>query len=159
MGTPKIIDNESLFADVEHIIGEGGSVQLRVKGGSMRPFLRDGRDTVTLVAADTANLRKGMVVLFRHGGRHVLHRIRRIDGDRLTIKGDGNYRMTEMSRRGNVAAVAVSIERNSKTVDYGSTKWKWLSFGSLTLKSLRTPYLTLRRAGGKIYRKLTGRRK
>ena len=38
----KTVKNEELFADVEQIIGEGGRIRLRVKGYSMRPFLRNG---------------------------------------------------------------------------------------------------------------------
>ncbi len=134
----KTVKNSDLFADVEDIISVGGHIQLRVKGGSMRPFLRDGRDVAELAPVDKAALRRGMVVLFRQCDRHILHRIRHIDGDRLIIKGDGNYRITETATRGDVAACVESILRNGKRIRYRSMRWRLLSAYSLWLKFIRT---------------------
>lgn len=134
----KTVKNSDLFADVEEIVSGGGHIRLRVKGGSMRPFLRDGRDVAELAPVDRAALRRGMVVLFRHQGHHILHRIRRIDGDRLTIKGDGNYRVTELSTRENVAAQVVSIMRDGREIRYRSLRWRLLTARSLWKKFLRT---------------------
>jgi hypothetical protein len=163
----KTVENERLFADLEGVLGDGGEVVMRVRGHSMRPFLRDGRDAVRLVPTDAAALRTGMVVLFRYRGRHVLHRIRRIEGNRLTIKGDGNYCTTEHTTRGEVAAVVRSVIRGGRDensphkeqsgcagrkqdmrgeseVVYGSARWRWLSFYSLTAKLLRMPWIELK---------------
>ncbi len=134
----KTVKNSDLFADVEDIVSGGGRIQLRVKGGSMRPFLRDGRDIACLAPVDKAGLRPGMVVLFRHHNNHILHRIRRIDGNRLTIKGDGNYRVTEISTRDNVAAQVERIRRNEKDIRYRSSRWRLLTAYSLWKKFLRT---------------------
>ncbi len=62
-----------------------------VKGISMQPLLRDGRDELGLLPCNPATLEKGDVVLFRYRGRHVLHRIIRMDGDRMTLRGDNAY--------------------------------------------------------------------
>ena len=87
----KTVKNEELFADVEQIIGEGGRIRLRVKGYSMRPFLRNGTDCVNLSPIGLHRPERGMVVLFRYRGRHILHRICRIDAEEAVIEGDGNY--------------------------------------------------------------------
>lgn len=134
----KTINNNELFADVERLIDDGLSIDMRVKGFSMRPFLRNERDTVHLSAIDRAALRRGMVVLFRYRNQHTIHRIRRIDGDKLTIKGDGNYRSAELVTRDTVAAYAQSIERNGRQIKYGTALWRILSAYSLTVKSMRT---------------------
>lgn len=140
----KTISNEELFADVERIVGEGGSVSLRLKGYSMSPFLCNERDSVELAPVGATSLRRGMVVLFRHGGRHILHRIRRIDQDRLTIKGDGNYRATEYADRRDVIAFVSSAQRNGRKIDYGSLRWRLLTAYSLSYKFARTIYTDLK---------------
>ena len=83
----KTVKNEELFADVEQIIGEGGRIRLRVKGYSMRPFLRNGTDCVNLSPIGLHRPERGMVVLFRYRGRHILHRICRIDAEEAGIEG------------------------------------------------------------------------
>lgn len=93
----KTVKNEELFADVEQIIGEGGRIRLRVKGYSMRPFLRNGTDCVNLSPIGLHRPERGMVVLFRYRGRHILHRICRIDAEEAVIEGDGNYRQRNAS--------------------------------------------------------------
>lgn len=135
--------NDEFFADVERIVGEGGSVRMRLKGNSMRPFLRDGIDEVELAPVDRVALRKGMVVLFRYQGRHVLHRVRRIDSDRLVIKGDGNYRIEETVTRGDVVCNVSRIYRNGREIVYGSPRWRILTARSLTVKTLRNIYHSL----------------
>lgn len=60
----------------------GGKAELTVTGVSMQPFLRPGRDSVILEAADPQRLRMGDLVFFTRGAEvYVLHRIRRIQKD------------------------------------------------------------------------------
>ncbi len=47
-----------------------------LKGFSMRPFLRHQRDVIVLAPIESDKLCKGMVVLFRYRGAHLLHRYR-----------------------------------------------------------------------------------
>lgn len=148
----KIIKNEALFADADEILSAGGNVSLRVKGHSMRPFLRNGRDLVELSPISAGALRRGMVVLFRHKGRHILHRIRRISGDRLTIKGDGNHRMTEYASREDVVAYVLAAERDGQRIDYGSPRWRQLSARSLSAKAVRTVWNDIKKIAKKILR-------
>ena len=144
MSDIRTLPNERLFADLERLFDEGGDVQLPVKGYSMRPFLKSERDSVHLLPATSVRLRRGMVVLFRYHTGHILHRIRRIEGDRLTIVGDGNCRQQERVMRTDVLAWADAIRRNGHTIRYGSCRWRLLSAYSLALRLARTLYDTLR---------------
>ena len=102
-----LLPNQLFFAEVEAMLSEGREVQIRMKGHSMRPLLRSERDQVVLTPCTApARLRPGDVVLFRCCGRHILHRIVRRDGDRLTLAGDGNYRITEQCTTRDVAGRA-----------------------------------------------------
>lgn len=139
----KTIRNDEFFADVEHLLDDGLSIEMRVKGYSMRPFLRNERDKVHLSAIDTASLKRGMVVLFLYRNHHTLHRIRRIDGNRLLMKGDGNYRSAELVTRDAVAAYVKSVERSGREIKYGSLQWFLLSVYSIKIKILRTAYIDM----------------
>ena len=70
-------------------------VWLQVTGCSMLPFVRPFRDQVMIVAVKEETLKVGDIVLFPgkyKGGDHCLHRLHRIDGDRVQTFGDGNLR-------------------------------------------------------------------
>lgn len=65
------------------------------------------------------------MVLFRCCGRHILHRIVRRDGERLTLAGDGNYRITEQCTTRDVAGIAVRVIRASgRVVGCDSPGWQ-----------------------------------
>ena len=87
-----IIDNDTFFADVLRLLDQGKQVTIPVKGFSMLPFIRGGKDLVVLEKAGEV-LRADDIVLFhvgpREGGRYVMHRILSIDGDAVDIQGDG----------------------------------------------------------------------
>lgn len=103
----------------------------------MRPFLRNGTDCVNLSPIGLHRPERGMVVLFRYRGRHILHRICRIDAEEAVIEGDGNYRQKERIRPGDITAYVDSIERNGRHIDYGSVRWHLLTVWSLAVKSAR----------------------
>ncbi len=109
-----VIDNDSFFADVLSVLAEGRQATIPVKGFSMLPFIRGGKDLVVLEKAP-ADLKAGDIVLFHigpmDGGRWVMHRILSIDGDAVDIMGDGVYRGHEHVRRDQIYAKAVTILR------------------------------------------------
>lgn len=123
------LTNEEFFAQVEQMLAEGNEVQLRVKGGSMRPLLRSDRDRVVLAPYRTGEpLRCGQVVLFRYRGQYILHRIVRIEDDRLILEGDGNYHRQEHCRVADVAAVMRRIVRSDgREIACDSGYWRHLS--------------------------------
>lgn len=78
-----------IINEVERLINSGLSITLPVRGNSMVPFIAGGRDSVILEKPRLP--KRGDVVLARlDGGRYVLHRIIRVDGERVTLMGDGN---------------------------------------------------------------------
>ena len=132
-----IIDNDTFFADVLRVLEEGKQVTIPVKGYSMLPFIRGGKDLVVLEKAG-GDLKADDIVLFHmgpwDGGRYVMHRILAIDGDAVDIMGDGVPKTHEHVRRDQILAKAVSILRGGKrSVDpYASGQlrlvhfWQWL---------------------------------
>lgn len=145
MKLKKTIPNALFFATVEEMIGEGRSVEMTVKGFSMRPFLRNERDVVVLSPVDGEVLREGMVLLFRHRGAHVLHRLRAIEGERLTLEGDGNYRQREVVTREDVVAYVSQVRlEGGRRLKYNSLGWRRRSALSLARKRVRTLALDLK---------------
>lgn len=128
------ISNEVFFAEVERILDEGSHVTLRVRGNSMRPLLRDGRDSVTIRRHREEEIRRGAVMFFRHRGAHVMHRIKSVAGDEIVFAGDGNYRREEHARREDIIAVVTAVTRpGGRTADCSGRRWRAASAAWLML--------------------------
>ncbi len=120
----KKVDNDTFFACVEAELAEGRPVRFRLKGNSMFPLLRNGKDVVVLEKCPAESLQPMDVVLFRYRGKHVLHRIIRREGERLLIQGDGSIVAKEECKVDDVVGKVVQICRPSgKEIPVGS--WKW----------------------------------
>ena len=88
----KVVSNHILVTEIDRLVNEGTQVSFVPKGNSMLPFIRGGLDSVVLMKdADVAPLD---IVLAKVGKTYVIHRIIKIDGDRITLMGDGNIRGT-----------------------------------------------------------------
>ena len=112
--------DEQILSEAIRLVGEGVQVTLPVNGRSMYPFIIGGRESVVLVKPQS--LRVGHVVLAQvEGGRHVVHRIVGIDGDRITLMGDGNLQGREHCTVDGVKALAIQVvgETGKKRPLYG----------------------------------------
>ena len=141
----KTISNDIFFAQVEELLSEGQSVVIRVKGYSMRPFMRSDRTQVRiapLTDSERKALRVGDIVLFRYRGRHIMHRIRRIDEDKITLAGDGNYRIWEQcSPQDVVGIISDVISFNGRTISchsrlWSCASWIWVSLPQLLRRAI-----------------------
>lgn len=103
------IDNETYFALVEERIHAGERVTIMLVGTSMQPTLCQG-DLLTL--APSSSFEKGDVALFRYHGRHILHRVVDIDGDRYTMRGD-NCLSCEIVDRKDIVAKLVDVKKKN----------------------------------------------
>lgn len=111
----KEIPNAVLLGMARDMIREGHTATISVKGYSMRPFLEHLRDRVILDAP--SELHVGDAVLAEISPDHyVLHRIIRLEGDIVTLMGDGNVRGTESCRRSEVAGVVTYYLRPNRTL-------------------------------------------
>lgn len=112
------VPNDVLFCEVARRLAAGQAVTLRAKGGSMYPFIVDGRDSVVLRRPET--LRRGDVVLARTQERGwVVHRIVALGPDRVTLMGDANLCIRETCHPADVCGVAAVIVRHGRAVDCG----------------------------------------
>jgi hypothetical protein len=92
IGAPK--DDAMILSEAIRLVGEGIEVTFPVNGRSMRPFIEGGRDSVVLVRTDKVKP-MDIVLAKTEDGRYVIHRVMEIEGDRVTLMGDGNLQGRE----------------------------------------------------------------
>ncbi|MBR3074410.1 MAG: S24/S26 family peptidase [Bacteroidales bacterium] len=103
-----ILPNAIMLGEVTRLLQEGHSVTIMTKGSSMSPFIRGERDSVVLEKRSKVEL--GDIVLCQiRPGHYVLHRVHAMNGDALTLKGDGNLDATESCTLADVCGTAVEI--------------------------------------------------
>lgn len=104
----------------------GKTVTLPLRGRSMRPFLEDGRDKALLIA--DSDYKVGDAVLAEISkGHFVLHRIIRIEGDRVTLRGDGNLNI-EQCHLADVKAKAIGFYRKGRNTLDSTSGAKWRTY-------------------------------
>ncbi len=120
----KEIPNNVLLGLARDMIREGHTATISVKGYSMRPFLEHQRDRVILDNPETLQI--GDAVLAEISPDHyVLHRIIDLDGDDVTLMGDGNINGTETCKRWDVAGVVTHYLRPNRTLLASDPKLQW----------------------------------
>lgn len=106
--TKKVFPNETVLEAAAQLLEEGREVCFTPLGDSMLPFIRGGRDTVTLKILP--HIEVGDIVLARlPGPQYVLHRIVDRNRSRLLLMGDGNIRNTETCTRDDVIGTVTAI--------------------------------------------------
>lgn len=138
------IPNKILADNVEEVVRRGHAATIPLRGFSMRPFLEDRRDKAVLVKVES--LKKNDVVLAHIGDKYMLHRIVAIDGDRITLLGDGNM-TPEHCCKDDVIAYAKGFYRKGreKMESTNSIKWKLYSAIWTRLLPLRKYLLFIHR--------------
>ena len=143
-----VIPNAVMLGEVKKLLAEGRTVVILTKGLSMLPFIRGDKDSVVLAKA--ATIAPGDIALAEiTPGKWVLHRVIEVEGEKVTLRGDGNIRGIENCAIGDVAGVVTEIRRpNGKTTDPRTAKARkrWHGWCS-------TPLL-IRRAWLSFYRRV-----
>ena len=118
------LPNEIFIPEIARLVAEGKQVVFTPTGVSMRPYIEGGVDSVTLVRPD--DLQVDDIVLAEVAPQHyVLHRIYAMQGDAVTLMGDGNLQGNEHCTRSNVLA-KVSAIRSPKGRHKPLTRaWLW----------------------------------
>lgn len=129
--------NAQLLPEIVKMLNEGRTVTLRLKGFSMRPFLEDNRDKALLIKP--SNVKVGDPVLAEIEPKHfVLHRIIRIEGENVTLLGDGNLGV-ERCKLENIVGAVVGFYRKGRSEMDRTDAWKWKTYSRIwmTLRPVR----------------------
>lgn len=118
------VANSILIPQIKQMIDEGHTVTFRVRGRSMRPMIEGDRDSVVLAPCQ-GKVNVGDVILAEvWPQRYVLHRIVKVEGNTLTMRGDGNLTGTEIFDRSVVVGRAEAFVRKGKTLRMDSLRWR-----------------------------------
>lgn len=118
----RLRDYEGLIREV---LASGGEFRLYPHGISMLPLLRQGRDSVSLRRVDSP-IRKGDILFYqRPDGSFVLHRVRAVKPDGLTMMGD-NQTLPEPGVSPDwVIGRVTRIFRDDKEVICDGQRYRW----------------------------------
>lgn len=125
--------HDYIIEEAIRLVNEGVCVTLPVDGRSMLPFIIGGRESVILQKPLSSKV--GDVVLaWVEGGRYVIHRIIRIEGENVTLMGDGNLVGTERCTLSDIKAKATHVvdgdgamhDLYNRWRKLGAKVWFWL---------------------------------
>lgn len=141
-----VIPNAILIPEIVRQINNGHTVTLPLKGFSMRPFLEDGRDKALLAKPKPQPLVGDPVLAEVSPKRYVLHRIVKIEGENVTLLGDGNL-TPEHCKLGDIQASVIGFYRKGRnTLDRtDGRKWKVYSKIWMALRPVRRWLLAIYR--------------
>lgn len=110
---------------VSQDLAAGFRVTIQASGWSMLPLLWDRRDKLVLAPLVEDSISLGRIVLVCiPPERYIVHRIVTIEGDRLTLRGDGNPYQREECERADVLGELVAIERAGKSYTRADKLWQ-----------------------------------
>ena len=143
---------EELHPLLCEVIESGGEFRLWPRGTSMRPLLREGRDSVALVSP--RGCRKRDICLYRRAdGAFVLHRLMKFDKDGNPVFcGDNQTKLEVGVKVEDILARAVAVYRGEKRVPVTAFRYRLytLLYGILPLRWL---WLLPRRILARLRRK------
>ncbi len=101
---------------------EGKVIAIVPQGISMLPFIEGGVDQVFLLKKEKVTV--GDIVLVEYKGKHILHRVYAIDGEKVILMGDGNLEGTEEVMVEEVMGTVVEIVHKGRRRKPGKA-WLW----------------------------------
>ena len=121
-GARKEYPNDILLGVVSQKIAEGHDATIIVKGYSMRPFLEHERDKVILTPIRQPLKVADAILAEISPGHYVLHRIIGIEGEDITMMGDGNIRGVEHCKMKDVRGLVTHYIRPKRTIPASDEK-------------------------------------
>ena len=116
-------DNE-IIEEAIRLVREGVNVTLPVNGNSMLPFIIGGKESVILHNPGSIVDVGDVVLAWVDGCRYVVHRIISIDGDRVTLMGDGNVAVTEHCLLSDIKARVTHVVDAKDRTHYLYNRWR-----------------------------------
>ena len=120
----RLKDNK-IIQEAVKLVEDGICVTLPVDGRSMLPFIIGGRDSVLLEKPQKSEI--GDVVLaWVEECRFVVHRIIAINGNDVTLMGDGNIRGVERCHLDDIkATVTYVVDKKGRRRNIKDRKHRW----------------------------------
>lgn len=124
--------------DLEKLLVQGSTIQIKPQGFSMYPLFVPGRDEARIEAVDTSILKRGDVVLYRRDQSIlVLHRICKVQGNNFFMVGDNQTEIEGPLRADQIRGKLVSFVRNGHDIDVCNPVYRFLSGFWLLMRPAR----------------------
>lgn len=108
---------------LEQAIEQHGVVLHHIKGISMRPLLRAGKDMIVICRKPAQRLKRyDMPVFKRSNGEYVIHRILKVHDSGYDIVGDNQCFYERNVTDDQIIGVVCQIVRNNKTIQVRATE-------------------------------------
>ena len=118
------MNDNGFIEEALRLVQKGVTVTFPVTGQSMLPFIIGGKESVILHRPGLIDV--GDVVLaWVDGNRYVVHRIIKLDYDRVTLMGDGNL-TTEHCALGDIKARVTHVVDAKDKTHYLYNRWRML---------------------------------
>lgn len=132
-------------------------VRIQLNGSSMQPLIRRMQDYVTVQPLNRP-LKTGDIVLFADdAGRYVVHRVWKLEPDRVITLGDNCPHPDSPLRYDQIWGLVTKLERGRIRVDLDSGASRLYGRIWMRLCPIRRLYRRLRALAGRIYRRRKGR--
>lgn len=110
------VNIEEIAAIIREQVSLGQSVEMPPRGKSMRPLIREGRDSVVLSPLN-GHLKKYDIPFYRrHDGTYVLHRVVGFDKGGYIMCGDNQFALEHGIGDADLIAVVTAIRRGGKLI-------------------------------------------
>ena len=109
------IGTDEMMLILRESIAAGGSVTIPVRGVSMLPILKEGRDSVVLSPIEKELGKRDIALYQRADGSYILHRIARF-GESYTCIGDAQFVFEKGIAPSQMIAVVTAIRRGEREI-------------------------------------------
>ena len=130
--------------DIEKLLKEGNSIQLKPQGYSMYPVLIPGRDSVIVSPIEEGQkLKRGQVVLYRRYKENgekdilVLHRIWKVKEQGIYLVGDNQKEVEGPLQFHQMLGIAITIYRKGKEISTENGMYRLFTGIWLLLRPVR----------------------
>ncbi len=128
--------------DIEALLAQGNSIQIKPQGYSMYPVLVPGRDEAVVEPLAERVLKRGDVVLYRRlaeNTKHilVLHRIWKVKDDGIYLVGDNQKEIEGPLMRSQMKGIMAGMYRKGKYISVQHPGYRFLTGIWLFLRPIR----------------------
>lgn len=109
---------------IEELVEPGALFVMHVTGYSMLPLLGYGDDKIVLRRTTPEDDIIGRIAMFRAKDEHIIvHRVMKVEGESVTLRGDGNIVQYEHCLRSEIIGVVERVIRESGREVDCTTRW------------------------------------
>ena len=117
---------QASIESIRTILSSEQSVRLMVRGSSMEPVLKPG-DAIVIQSIQTVRFQRGDILAVARAGDIVTHRLIRISGGHLILKGDRSPWLDDPVSVYDVLGIVVEYERNGTRIEMTGNYWNWVN--------------------------------